>query len=416
MNLIELRASGFARLTAIEIRPDGALVPITGKNAQGKTSVLKAIWSLILGAAAAPAVAINTNAEQATLFGDFGEFKVTRTITRREDGSENWTLKVVDATGARVATKPQAVINGWLGALTFDPLEFARLDGKKQFDRLKVLVPDFDFDAKAADRKKAFDARTDVNRQAAQAEAAANAIVLPAGKKPAAPVDVADLLTQIDQADAVKRESIAEENRRANEATAIDKLRDDAEDLRSRAAQMEREADERETKLKALPQIDQPIVDVEALRRQITGADQVRQTIALFDQRDAHRTAAEQAKAKSAILTAEIEAIDDAKAKAIVNAKLPIKGLTFGDDEILLHGVPFDQASTMEKIMTGTALAMAMNPQLKVMTIDEASELDSAAMERLGKMAEEHGFSVWYTKVDESGEVGFVIEDGAVVS
>jgi len=415
MNIIELRASGFARLTAVEIRPDGHMVPITGKNRQGKTSILKAIWSLILGASAAPAVAINKDAEQCTLFGDFGEFKITRTVKRREDGTEHWDLKVVDASGARITKTPQAVINGWLGALTFDPLEFARLDAKKQFDRLKVLVPDFDFDATAKARKEAFDARTDVNRQQAQAEAAANAVPLPPGAKPAPPADVTDLLARIDAADAAKRNRIAEENHRINERNQVDLWRDEAETLRAKASQLEKRANEREAELDAMAPLDDlAIENIEALRAQITGADQTRQTIALFEQRDIHREAAIELKAKSAKLTAQIEAFDTAKAEAIAKAKLPVEGLSFGDDEILFNNVPFAQASTMEMIMTGAALAMAMTPKLKVMTIDEASELDSAALKTLADMAEQHGFSIWYTKVDEAGEVGFVIEDGAL--
>jgi len=359
-------------------------------------------------------VAINTNSEQCTLFGDFGEFQITRTVKRRDDGTEHWDLKVVDASGAQVTKTPQAVINGWLAALTFDPLEFARMDAKKQFDKLKVLVPGFDFDAEAKARKIAFDARTDVNRQAAQAEAAAAAVVLPPGAKPAAPADVADLLTRIEAARRTTHAADAERQRRVAEAAAIDKLRDDAEDMRGRAAQMERDADAREKALNGLPHVETAVEDIDALQEQITGADQTRQTIALFDQRQRHREAAEQHKAQAAKLTAAIDAIDTRKTKAIAAAKLPVPGMSFGDEQILLNGVPFADASTMEKIVTGTALAMAMNPKLRVMTIDEGSELDSDAIERLRQMAEKNDFSIWYTRVDESGEVGFVIEDGAL--
>ena len=47
MRIISLAASNFARLRAVEIRPTGALVPIVGRNDQGKSSVLKAIWTAL---------------------------------------------------------------------------------------------------------------------------------------------------------------------------------------------------------------------------------------------------------------------------------------------------------------------------------------------------------------------------------
>ncbi len=44
MQIISLQAENIKRLTAVEIKPDGALVQITGRNGAGKSSVLDAIW------------------------------------------------------------------------------------------------------------------------------------------------------------------------------------------------------------------------------------------------------------------------------------------------------------------------------------------------------------------------------------
>ena len=86
-----------------------------------------------------------------------------------------------------------------LGAYAFDPLAFAKAEPRKQYDILKGFVSDFDFDANAGERKKAFDARTDVNRRAASSKAAAEAIQLPPGPCPKA-VDVSAVLAQINEA------------------------------------------------------------------------------------------------------------------------------------------------------------------------------------------------------------------------
>ena len=49
MKIIALQAENLKRLVAVDIRPDGNLVQITGKNGAGKTSVLDAIWWCLAG-------------------------------------------------------------------------------------------------------------------------------------------------------------------------------------------------------------------------------------------------------------------------------------------------------------------------------------------------------------------------------
>ena len=127
MQIVELRADNFARLKAIEIRPDGSVVPITGRNSQGKTSVLRAIWAVIEGKTAAPAVAIHGEAEQASLYVDLGDYRITRTIKRDPEGREEWSLKVIARDGTRITKTPQALIDSFKGDMGFDPLGWCRL-------------------------------------------------------------------------------------------------------------------------------------------------------------------------------------------------------------------------------------------------------------------------------------------------
>lgn len=53
MRIITLKAENVKRLKAVEIQPDGDVVVIAGRNAQGKSSVLDAIWLALAGAAGA---------------------------------------------------------------------------------------------------------------------------------------------------------------------------------------------------------------------------------------------------------------------------------------------------------------------------------------------------------------------------
>ena len=81
---------------------------------------------------------------------------------------------------------------------------------------------------------------------------------------------------------------------------------------------------------------------------------------------------------------------------------------------MLLNGHPLNQASGAEQLRAGVAIAMALNPKLRVIRVRDGNSLDSGGMRLLAEMAEEHGYQVWIERVDESGTVGFVIEDGEV--
>jgi len=169
MKIIELRAENFKRLKAVTIRPNGALVEVTGANGNGKTSVLDAIWAGLKGRAAGIVEPIRKGAERATIELKLGNGKVAydvvRTFRRDKHGDVTVDLTVTAGDGSAVRKTPQAVLDSFIGALSFDPLAFARAAPKDQFEVLKAFVPGFDFEANTEKRKQAFDARTDANRR-----------------------------------------------------------------------------------------------------------------------------------------------------------------------------------------------------------------------------------------------------------
>jgi hypothetical protein len=79
---------------------------------------------------------------------------------------------------------------------------------------------------------------------------------------------------------------------------------------------------------------------------------------------------------------------------------------------VLLNGVPFEQASDAERLRASIAIAAAMNPKLRVIRVRDGSLLDDEAMALLSGFASENDFQIWIERVDSSGRVGFVMEDG----
>ena len=65
-----------------------------------------------------------------------------------------------------------------------------------------------------------------------------------------------------------------------------------------------------------------------------------------------------------------------------------------------------------QQLRASVAIAMAANPKLRVIRVRDGSLLDERAMRLLAEMADAHDCQVWIERVDTSGSVGFVLEDG----
>lgn len=125
-------------------------------------------------------------------------------------------------------------------------------------------------------------------------------------------------------------------------------------------------------------------------------------------------TELDQARAEYDGLSENIRALDDAKVEGIANADMPVDGLAFDDEGVTFNGVPLKQASSAEQLRVSVAIAMKLNPELRVIQVRDGSLLDSESMQLLEELAEGQDYQVWIERVDETAAVGVVIEDGRV--
>lgn len=467
MKILQLSAENFKRISVVEITPSGNLVQITGRNAQGKTSVLDAIWVTLAGATHLQAVPIRKGADKATLQlklgGDKVEMIATRTIRKRKEAEGfTTTLTVESAEGFR-APQPQDMLDKLLGSLTFDPLAFTRKKPKEQFEELRAFVPGVDFDKITKDNDRDYAKRTEVNRDAKRARSAEEGVQVPDSiDDTTQPVDEAALITELSGA-AEHNATIERRKERRAEAqekidggptrlktledetnAAIQANQDDLDeavrgweaeiarfqcaiaDARSSSGRKQAEIavrgsiayadagkffDDLRATVDDAPPLPEPI-DTDALTANITEARQINAAIRLRDQRDAHRATAERLEAEATALTEAMATREKTKAEAIANAELPVAGLGFGDGAVTINGLPFDQASDAEQLRTSIAIAMAANPKLRVIRVRDGSLLDDDALKLLAEMAQEKDYQVWLERVSSDGKTGFVLEDG----
>lgn len=418
MKIVQLQAENVKRLKAVEISPEGHIVEITGRNGQGKSSVLDAIWWALAGTTHIQAVPIRKGENEARIRLDLGEIKVVRTFRKREDQTFTTSIAVESTDGARYPS-PQRMLDGLLGALSFDPLAFTRMDGKAQLEALKRFVPGVDFEAIERANKADYDRRTDVNRQVRALRAQASAIIVPPDV-PAARIDDAALVAEMERAG--EHNALIERRRAGREAAAAEVKRLDAEAERIRAEiavlndrlrDTAGTADQKRGQLANAEALPKPI-DTAALRERIADASRANAALARHEERARVEAQATEAETQSAALTKAIEERVAAKREAIAKAELPVPGLGFGDDEILLDGVPFDQASSAEQLRTSVAIAMAANPKLRVIRVQDGSLLDEEAMRILAEMAQAADYQVWIEVVQSGRSAAIVIEDGSV--
>jgi len=419
MKIIRLMAENIKKLTAIEIRPDGNVVQITGKNGSGKTSTLDALWWVFTGAANIQSQPIRHGEEKARIEVELGaagkvELIVTRTFT-----PTNSYLSVQTADGAKYP-KPTEFMQDLIGSLTLDPLAFMRQPAKAQFDTLRGLVV-LDIDPEELDRlnKADFDARTILNRDAKQKRAAAATITVPEGL----PAEAVDETTLLDQMAAAADINSSIERRRANRANAattitvnraaIAEKLEAAEKLRAEAVAIAATTDKLESEIAAAGELP-ALVDVTELRTVLDTAKDVNALIEKRTRRDTLATEADAIEADAESLTAAMLSRTEQKLAAIAKADMPVPGLSFGDGIVTFNGIPLDQASDAEQLQVSMSIAAAFNPKLRVLRVRDGSLLDDDAMVRLAAFAEKHDMQVWIERVDGSGTVGFIMEDGHI--
>ena len=430
MKIVQLHAENYKRLRTVEISPDGNIVTIGGRNGAGKSSILDAIYVALKGLSAAPPQPIRAGEEKCHIRLDLGDMVITRTFTRKGDEEYTHTLKVENSDGLRYS-QPQSVLDALLGEIGFDPFEFVKMKPDAQADTLLEMVP-LRIDIEEFQQLDASDTakRRDINRDGKALVAQRDAI--PKEEMPTVIPDrdalVATLGDAADTNGAIERERMRREDqeRQAHHCIQLaENARREAERLRVEVAKAElaaEEQDETATEIKltlaALPPLDEP-VDTDAVREQLREADRIAALVTRQANRATLESQVETLRAESEALTEALKTRDALRNQALAEARMPIAGLSFhipetGKPRDYFNGVPFEQASTAEQIRASTAIAMAGNPNLRVLRIKDGSLLDADSLEILTQMAESDSFQLWIEVVGEGQGVGFVMEDGSL--
>jgi hypothetical protein len=341
-------------------------------------------------------------------------------------------------------TTPQDFLDRIFDILTFDPLEFIRMDNKARVAKLRETAHvELDFEALAAEHETDYKERANLKKEANAIEARINAMATLEGL-PKEKLDDAAILAQLNEAAEANRKAQATYKAKQDLGAAAARMGAEVENMDQRISgqlgrieEMKKELAEAERFLKdwkheraelakkhkaaeeryqAAPAGDP--IDVGALTAELQSAQRTNRAI------DAWR-AKEALKKELAAKDQEWKKVDDRmaareekKRTTLAKAKIPIEGLNFNESmtEVYFNGLPLENLGEGEQIRLSTRIAMAANPKLRVLLIRNGEALDDAGLKTLYEMAIENDFQIWMARVDTSGKVGIFLEDGVVTA
>lgn len=419
LTVVSLEVEAFKRLRAAHVTPNATgLVPVRGRNAAGKSSLIESMLAALLGKSGKVDLPIMEGEHGAHVVVDLGELVVKRRWTRDSGGKAKTSLTVENADG--VPQKgPQALLDSLVGRFA-DPVAF--LDATPA-DQVKTVLAVLGLDEKLQllerEAQEWYERRREVGRDSdrlgkALAELQLEVEALP-DQRPDESFDQLVVALQegkdhnasLDAARAAKANS---EQRGKDLAARIEKMR----------VEMERAENEKEQVAIVWKQahgllLNSTVVDLHPIAEKLRAYEEHSKSAGRRELLDSTRTQHAEAAARHAGAEEALGKKRREIAELLGSVEFPIDGMAYDHESktITIGGIPFSQASQAERLKAAAAVAMAGSPAIRVMFAREGSLLDAESRQQLAQIAEASGFQLWLEVVDSSREgLGVWIEDG----
>lgn len=406
--IIRLTVQNLLRIQAAEIRPDGALVIVAGRNDQGKSSLLNCI-AIALSGKNLPVKPIKDGAANGHVVLETENLVITRKFSQAGGGS----LVVTDKEGVPV-TAPQTKLDALYSLTTFDPLTFTRQEPAEQAATLRRLTG-LDFSDIQREYDAAFATRTDVGRRVREQQGRLTGIARNPNV-PAEIVDVSALATELQKASEHNAEINLQQNRLSEYNDAVDEAEMRIKDLETQLSRTKEALVHTKAKrdeIKSRVSEAEPI-DADAIAARIDNAEETNLAIRENNRWTEEKRRLTELETTHDALTTKLHDLQAQKARRTSEAKFPVEGLAFSESGVTFEGHPMKQVSSSKQIRVSLAIACALNPNLRVMLIRDGSLLDADSMELVRKYAEQHEAQVFMECVGNREDATVIIEDGTV--
>lgn len=450
VTIVKLTANNFTVLRALEIVPNKSQITLTGKNEQGKSSVLNAILAVLRGKSAMPEQPIRRGASKAEVEIDMGEFVATLRINT-VSGSK---LTLRSKNGQDISS-PATLLASHSNEILLDPVGFVRLgekpDGRRKQAEMFRRLLGLDFTKLDSDKAQAYADRTLAGRDADLAKGKLANFAFDA-TAPAQEVLSSELLSALQ---AIQNEGDAtlaaaqehnKENQKvkdrwigtsklANELDAqIQSAADDVDRLEAALKEakknlralvddgdrIKKELADQEKAVAALIYNDEDIIRSaialakKPIEERINQADEINQKVRGNRRHLEIKEEIKTAQTKVETLTTAIDKIEKDKEQQLANAPLPMPNLKFDDSGIIYDGLPLSQASTARQLKVAIAIGFAMKPKIRVVLFRDWSLLDQESQAEVAAMVEKEEGQVWAEEVESDNPSAIEIVSGEI--
>jgi len=402
----------------VNIQPKNDLVIIAGDNAQGKTSVIRSLEMALMGKKAMAGITkvVHEGEEDGDIIADLGDVIIKRHY--KDDGKER--LKVTRGSDGTDIRSPQGLLDRMYNKM-LKPVTFMQMKPKEQKELLINSLPlDINLPEMMEKRQEVYDLRTVKGRERDNARAHLEKMEPPESWEdmPEDEINVTDLVKELEKR---KDHNLKIESSKRE----VQEMKQDIEDIDERIADLKKQIQDLETKKEKIKGI---ITDEEKWQKTAEPMDEneVREKI---DKVEAQNIRIREARkyrefydnvmklnSEYSNLTQEIGKIDKTVEKALARADLPLEGLEIYDDGLGINGIPLAQIAESDQLKAAVDISMGLKPEpsLKILIIENGRDINEAGREYIKKRAKEKGYQIWMQYVDDSGEIGIVIEEGRV--
>lgn len=426
---------------------DGNVYFITGDNELGKSTVLKAIGALLTGNRDVVLKNGESKGFAKMIVGDDGEeYEVELKFTK---ANPRGTLSIKSKTTG-MKSDNVSMLQKIFGYTDFDAVEFSRwsetAEGRrKQIEVVKSLLPEevrtriAEIDTTVAGLKTE---RTGVNRDLKTyksiSDAAGQGLTTQDLKTYAKQKDITELMKeQAENAQLIEKAKTVRSalEQRKKQLEEIPERLAEAKATYEKAIEEAKKAIERTEKLykEAIAQIESEKADYEARKanaekwlanyeennpekldtaEQLRKAEEHNKKAAKVADYLTKRKQADDKKAEAEKMDSEIAELSAEREKLISSAKLPISGLSFSDDGLVLNDVPFvaGKVSDSQIMEVAAKLIIASNPTVKVFRIARGESLGQKRLHAILDLAKKEGFQGFIESVVR-GQQDLIIEE-----
>lgn len=426
---------------------DGNVYFITGDNELGKSTVLKAIGALLTGNRDAVLKNGESKGFAKMIVGDDGEeYEVELKFTK---ANPRGTLSIKSKTTG-MKSDNVSMLQKIFGYTDFDAVEFSRwsetAEGRrKQIEVVKSLLPEevrtriAEIDTTVAGLKTE---RTGVNRDLKTyksiSDAAGQGLTTQDLKTYAKQKDITELMKeQAENAQLIEKAKTVRSalEQRKKQLEEIPERLAEAKATYEKAIEEAKKAIERTEKLykEAIAQIESEKADYEARKanaekwlanyeennpekldtaEQLRKAEEHNKMAAKVTDYLSKKKQADDKKAEAEKMDSEIAELSAEREKLISSAKLPISGLSFCDDGLVLNDVPFvaGKVSDSQIMEVAAKLIIASNPTVKVFRIARGESLGQKRLQAILDLAKKEGFQGFIESVVR-GQQDLIIEE-----